>query len=92
MSLLELSISINNRRDEDSNIRSQPNYLYLIVEVIVDAVVDIVWYYRCNRSYSFSRCVSSLKIMQALYVTPAWACCTKKWVRISPGFYWYHQK
>ena len=42
--------------------------------------------------------------MQALYATPAWACylivkfcrtegyCTKKWGRISPGFYWYHQK
>ena len=31
-------------------------------------------------------------IMQALYVMPTWACCTKKWGRISPGFYQYHQK
>ena len=44
-------------------------------------------------------------IMQALYVTPAWACCskivqffhtecycTKEWGTILPGFYWYHQK
>ena len=45
--------------------------------------------------------------MQALYVTPTWAIgmlflnrhfwrtegyCTKKWGRILPGLYWYHQK